>query len=73
MTHIVRATPDGGLQVLSLASGKGSASAGGTGVAGPGDLVYPYESQVFVAGGGAGVRLRAYGRGSIGTAQWTWT
>lgn len=68
---IVRAAPDHGLQVVGLAAGH--AIGAGTGLADPGDLVYPYEDQLFVAGHGAGFRLRAYDRTRLDRPQWSWT
>jgi hypothetical protein len=69
--HIVRATADRGLEVISLASGR--AAAAGTGIAEPGDLVYPYEERVFVASRDAGAQLRTYDRIALGKPKWTWT
>ena len=53
--HLVRAVSGGGLEVLSLSSGKPDDTA--PGIAGPEDLVYPYAEQVFVAGAGPGYRI----------------
>lgn len=69
--HIVRATPDRGLEVVSLSTGKAIAAA--TGVAGPDDLVYPYDEQVFVADGRPGFQLRAFDRARLTKPQWSWT
>ncbi|MFG2039583.1 hypothetical protein [Dactylosporangium sp. NPDC048998] len=69
--HIVRATPDRGLEVVGLAGGRAIGS--GFGLADPGDLVYPYEDQIFVAGRAAGLQLRAYDRTHLSRPQWTWT
>jgi hypothetical protein len=69
--HLVRAVAGGGLEVLSLSSGKPDATA--PGIAGPQDLVYPYAEQVFVAAPGPGYRIRAYDRMKLSKAQWTWT
>jgi len=66
--HIVRAVPGDGLEVVSLSTGKAVATA--SGIAGPEDLVYPYDDQVFVAAGG---QLRAYDRSRLGKPQWTWS
>ncbi|GAA3204267.1 PQQ-binding-like beta-propeller repeat protein [Dactylosporangium siamense] len=68
--HLVRAVAGGGLEVLSLSSGKPDATA--PGIAGPQDLVYPYAEQVFVATPGPGYRIRAYDRMKLSKAQWTW-
>ncbi|GAA2382236.1 hypothetical protein [Dactylosporangium salmoneum] len=68
--HIVRATADRGLEVLGLAGGK--VLGAGTGLADPGDLVYAYEDQVFVAPRAAGTQLRVYDRTHLSKPQWTW-
>ncbi|WP_432827083.1 hypothetical protein [Dactylosporangium sp. CA-092794] len=68
--HIVRATADRGLEVVGLAGGHPIGS--GTGVAGPGDLVYPYENQIFVVTHDAGFQVRAYDRTRLARPQWTW-
>jgi molecular chaperone HscA len=69
--HIVRATADRGLEVVGLAGGHVVAAA--TGVADPGDLVYPYEDHVFVAARAPGFQLRAYDRTHLTRTAWTWT
>lgn len=69
--HIVRATADRGLEVVGLSGGH--VLGAGTGLAEPGDLVYPYEDQIFVAPSRAGFELRAYDRTRLGKAQWAWT
>ncbi|MET7423221.1 hypothetical protein [Dactylosporangium sp. NPDC005555] len=69
--HLVRTVADRGIEVLSLSSGKPDDSA--PGVAGPEDLVYPYEEQVFVAAPGPGYRVQAHDRFELGKVQWTWT
>ncbi|WP_433218453.1 hypothetical protein ACQP00_12510 [Dactylosporangium sp. CS-047395] len=69
--HIVRATAERGLEVVGLAGGH--VLGAGRDLAGPGDLVYPYEEQVFVATGGAGFELRAYERTHLNKSQWTWS
>ncbi|WP_238016859.1 PQQ-binding-like beta-propeller repeat protein [Dactylosporangium sp. AC04546] len=68
--HIVRATPGGGLEVVSLSSGKALSAAAG--LAGPDDLVYPYDEQVFVANRQSG-QVRAYDRKALGKPQWSWS
>ncbi|MEV4516504.1 hypothetical protein AB0K00_47090 [Dactylosporangium sp. NPDC049525] len=69
--HLVRAVADRGIEVLSLSSGKPDDTA--PGVAGPEDVVYPYEEQVFVAEPGTGYKVRAHDRLKLGKVQWTWT
>ncbi|UWZ38780.1 PQQ-binding-like beta-propeller repeat protein [Dactylosporangium roseum] len=68
--HIVRATADRGLEAISLSSGKPLSAA--TGLAGPEDLVYPYDEQLFVASREHG-QVRAYDRRKLGKAQWSWS
>lgn len=69
--HLVRAVAGGGLEVLSLSSGKPDDTA--PGIVGPEDMVYPYAEQVFVAGPGPAYQIRAYDRLKLGKVQWTWT
>jgi outer membrane protein assembly factor BamB len=69
--HIVRETPDRGLEVVGLAGGHALGT--GTGLADPGDLVYAYEDQIFVAPRAAGAQLRVYDRTHLTKPQWTWT
>ncbi|HTJ34059.1 MAG TPA: hypothetical protein VL738_12585 [Dactylosporangium sp.] len=69
--HIVRATADRGLEVVGLAGGH--VLGAGTGLADPGDLVYAYEDQIFVASRAAGVQLRVYDRTHLSKPQWTWS
>ncbi|GAA3456449.1 hypothetical protein [Dactylosporangium matsuzakiense] len=68
--HIVRATADGGLEVVDLAGGR--TLGGGKGLVNPDSLVYPYEEQVFTVARAAGFELRAYTREHFGKPQWTW-
>ncbi|MGI5177451.1 hypothetical protein ACQEVZ_14070 [Dactylosporangium sp. CA-152071] len=69
--HLVRAVAGGGIEVISLSSGKPDDAA--PAVAAPEDLVYPYEEQVFVAGSGPGYRIQARDRLKLDKVQWTWT
>lgn len=66
--HVVRTLPGGGIEVISLSSGKPDAAA--PAVLGPYDpIVYPYAEQIFVAGQG---RVEARDRLRPGKVQWTW-
>ncbi|MFI5909424.1 hypothetical protein [Dactylosporangium sp. NPDC051541] len=69
--HIIRANPDGGLEVVGLAGGR--PVGGGQALVSADSLVYPYEEQVFTAQRAAGFELRAYPREHLGKSQWTWT
>ncbi len=69
--HLVRTVADGGLEVLSLSSGKPDDTA--PRIAGPQDLVYPYAEQVFVAEPGPPYRIHAHDRLKLDKVQWAWT